>query len=129
MLINGVEREIKRGANLRSADLWRADLGGADLGGADLGGADLTGANLTGADLTGANLTGADLWGANLWVSHFSSWQVFLNKDYLRIGCEAHTLAGWKKERWNIAKKHGVLEEFKLFWPVIMAALKTLPKK
>ena len=40
MLINGVEYEIKPGANLREADLRGADLRWADLHGADLRGAD-----------------------------------------------------------------------------------------
>ncbi len=69
--INGVEYDIKPGANLRNANLRGADLRHADLQGANLQNADLRGANLQnadlrGADLRGANLQGADLQGANL---------------------------------------------------------------
>jgi hypothetical protein len=81
MLINGVEVEIKPGANLSGADLRRtnlsradlrdaslrdASLRGADLRGADLRGADLREASLSRADLSDASLSGADLRGADL---------------------------------------------------------------
>ena len=70
-IINGIELEIARGAdlggaNLGGANLYRANLGGANLGGADLGGANLGGADLGGANLGGANLGGANLYRANL---------------------------------------------------------------
>jgi hypothetical protein len=77
MIINGVDLDITRGAdlqganlrgaNLQGADLWSANLQGANLQGANLRSADLRSANLRGANLQGANLRGADLQGADLW--------------------------------------------------------------
>ena len=63
---NGMEYDIKPGAQLAGAQLAEVDLIRADLRKAILQGANLRGANLTVANLTGANLTGADLTGANL---------------------------------------------------------------
>jgi hypothetical protein len=66
MLINGVEVEIKPGANLRGEDLRRANLSRANLSRADLREASLSRADLRDASLSRADLSGADLRGADL---------------------------------------------------------------
>ena len=67
-------RHRTTGAVIQSVDadtLRYADLRYANLQGADLQGADLRYANLWGADLQGADLRGANLWGAVMnWQNH-----------------------------------------------------------
>ena len=71
-IFNGVEREVKSGADLSRTDLYGANLYGANLSGAHLYGADLSRADLSRADLSRANLYGADLSGANLYGADLS---------------------------------------------------------
>jgi hypothetical protein len=59
-VLQTVDAESLRGANLRGVNLGFADLRGADLRNADLRDADLYGANLRCADLSGADLRGAN---------------------------------------------------------------------
>ena len=116
-----------RGANLRGADLRDANLRGAALRGANLRGADLRGANLRDADLRGANLRDADLSGANLSDADLSGtdlrgaliviyglgWQVYITKNHIRIGCQAHDLEEWESFNDNdIADMHCDAQEF-----------------
>jgi len=94
------------GANLSGADLRYADLRGADLRDAnlrdanlryaDLRGADLRDANLSDANLSDADLRGADLRGAAKIIQGLQYF-VVISKDYIKIGCESHTIADWKK--------------------------------
>ena len=84
-----------RGADLRGANLLDADLRGANLRGADLICADLIGANLIGADLRGADLRGANLRGS-LIVIYGLQWEVYITKNHIMIGCQAHDLEKWE---------------------------------
>ncbi len=93
-----------RGANLSGADLSYSNLSGADLRGTNLSGTNLSGADLSGADLRGTNLSGADLSGADLSganlrgvliVIYGLNWPVFITKNHIRIGCQAHDLDKW----------------------------------
>ena len=111
----------------------RADLTGADLTGAYLSGTNLTGAYLTGADLTGADLTGAYLSGADIFQFQAGKFHAFYhissaykNGNYLKIGCEGHSLAHWLEHGREIGKKAGfAAEEIELHMLVIE---KVLPK-
>lgn len=99
------------GANLSGANLSRAQTSGANLSGAYLLGADLSGANLSLADLSGANLLGADLSGAKgiklpIITISGSMHSVYYHNGKIRIGCENHTVAKWKKEYKTIGKDH-----------------------
>jgi len=120
-----------RGANLRGANLsWAglswANLRGADLSWADLSWTDLRGADLSGTDLREADLRWADLRGADLQYGNFHRWQYYATSETLRIGCEVHTWAEWKKGGKAIAIKHGCADEFKAFRPVLDATRKNL---
>jgi len=100
------------GANLRYADLRGADLSSANLRGADLNGADLSYADLSYADLRGADLSSADLIGS-LIVIYGLEWQVYITKNHIRIGCQAHDLERW--ESFNdddIVNMHSDAQEF-----------------
>ena len=77
-------------------DLRCADLSGADLRCANLSCADLSGANLRCANLRGANLSGADLRCADIIIITWSHWTVYITKNHIRIGCQAHGLEEWK---------------------------------
>ena len=119
------------GANLRRANLRGADLSGADLSGADLSRADLGGANLRGADLRGADLSGADLSGANLIVMQLNQYQVFVQKEFTRIGCEYHKNEEWQK--WEPTDVKHMAHDAEVFWalykPVVCAAITSLNKE
>jgi len=116
-----------RGANLRDANLRGANLSGAALRGANLSGADLRCANLRDADLRGANLSGADLRGADLRdanlrcanlccaliVIYGLEWQVYITKNHIRIGCQAHDLEEWESfTDGDILNMHSDAQEF-----------------
>ena len=113
-------------ANLR----W-ADLSWADLSWADLRGADLSGANLRRADLRGADLSGADLSGANLIVMQLNQYQVFVQKEFTRIGCEYHKNEEWQK--WEPTDVKHMAHDAEVFWalykPVVCAAITSLNKE
>jgi hypothetical protein len=93
---------ILRGANLVGADLGGADLRGADLRGAYLAKADLSGANLVGADLVGADLRGAS-YGPDIPITTVPVsitgllWNILILDWHMKIGCELHSFADWKK--------------------------------
>ena len=111
------------GADLRGANLRGADLRGANLRGANLIGADLIVANLRGADLIDADLRGADLRGADLIVANLRGADLpdhtyvimgekypitITNGEYLRAGCQNHTIEDWRKfTKREIAKMDG----------------------
>ena len=59
-------------------------------------GADLYGANLRGADLRGANLDGEILTRNPVFVQGLE-WPAIITEGYMRIGCQRHTHAAWKK--------------------------------
>jgi len=94
-----------RSANLSSADLRSADLRSADLRSADLSSADLRSANLRSANLRSADLSSADLRSANLRFANLRSvnllvlqtdvYMCYIQKGYIRIGCEHHTVKEW----------------------------------
>ena len=104
-----VEAAVKSHANLSCADLSDADLSGANLSSANLTCADLTCANLYSANLSGANLTGAYLYGADLSGANLdgeileknpiqisgTTWEIFLTKKNIKIGCEFHSAEEW----------------------------------
>jgi len=76
-----VEAETLRGANLSGAGLHGADLCRAGLSDADLHGANLSDADLSGADLSGAGLHGADLSRAGLSDANLS----YANLSYANL--------------------------------------------
>ena len=122
------------GANLSYADLRSADLSWADLRGANLRGADLSWTNLSWANLRGADLSDADLRGANLIVMQLNQYQVIVQKDFTRIGCEYHENEKWLG--WTPADVAHMAPDAESFWalykPVICAAIQALkgePKK
>jgi len=87
-------------------------LSDADLRGADLRDADLRDANLSGANLRGADLRGADLSGS-LIVIYGLAWQVYITKNHIRIGCQAHDLEKWESfTDGDILNMHSDAQEF-----------------
>jgi hypothetical protein len=114
------------GANLSGANLSRAQTSGANLSRAQTSGADLSRANLSraqtswanlsGADLSGANLLGADLSGAKgiklpIITISGSMHSVYYHNGKIRIGCEDHTIAKWKKDYKKIGKDNNYTDE------------------
>jgi hypothetical protein len=65
-----------------------------------------SGANLTGADLHGANLYGANNIKLPIITISGSMHSVYYHNGKIRIGCENHTVAKWKKEYKTIGKDH-----------------------
>jgi len=140
-----------RDADLRDADLSRADLRGANFRIADLRGATLRGAYLRGADLRGADLRGADLRGTNLFGVNFSGANLrgvtmiicytpvvvganfalivgsghtgFRVGDYIKIGCQEHTVAYWLIHVRAIAQDNGYTPEQVEEYAAIVEAL------
>ena len=51
--------------------------------------------DLRGANLTDANLRGADLRGADLHVFQTHLWTAYIQKDFITIGCQQHTVKEW----------------------------------
>ena len=95
-----LSRADLRGANLRGADLSGADLRGADLRGANLSGAslsraNLSGANLSWANLSEANLSKANLSGANLLVLHIGPYDIYVQPERTRAGCQYRSNKQW----------------------------------
>ena len=86
-----------RHASLRYADLRHASLSSADLRHASLSYADLRHASLRYANLSSANLSSADLRHANLIVIYGLGYDVIINNDEIRIGCELHKTTEWDK--------------------------------
>ena len=100
------------GADLSGADLSGADLSGADLSGADLSEADLSEADLSGADLSGADLSEANLSGANGIISmQFFGFNIYVQKDKIKIGCKYMTVSDWRKVTVDEAVKMGIKKE------------------
>ena len=100
------------GANLSEANLFKADLSGADLSGADLSEADLSEADLSGADLSGADLSEANLSGANGIISmQFFGFNIYVQKDKIKIGCKYMTVSDWRKVTVDEAVKMGIKKE------------------
>jgi len=126
-----LRRADLRWADLRRADLRWADLSGADLRWADLSGADLRWADLTDADLRGADLSRADLSGADLIVMQLNQYQVFVQKEFTRIGCEYHKNEEWQK--WGPTDVKHMAHDAEAFWtpykPVVCAAIAALAQK
>ena len=87
---DGGERANLRWANLRGADLRRADLRRADLSEADLSEADFSEADLSEADFSWANLS----W-ANLIVLKIGPYDIYVQKESTRIGCQDHQNEEW----------------------------------
>jgi uncharacterized protein YjbI with pentapeptide repeats len=122
-----------RGANLSEADLRGANLRGADLRGANLRGADLSWADLSEADLRGANLRGADLsWAdlseADLIYMQLNQYQVFVQRNKTRIGCEYHDNTDWIKWTPDDVKTmaHDAYDFWKQYKQIIVAAIESL---
>ncbi len=84
-----------RGSNLRNSNLSGCDLRGCDLRDCDLRGSNLRNSNLSGCDLRGSNLSGCDLRGS-LIVIYGLQWEVYITKNHIRIGCQAHDLGKWE---------------------------------
>ena len=72
-----------------------------------LRGADLRGANLRDADLRGADLRGAAI------VIYGMMWTIQITKNYIKIGCQSHTLDDWVDfDDDEISKMHDNALEF-----------------
>ena len=82
-----VEAETLRGANLSGAGLHGADLCRAGLSDADLHGANLSDANLSDADLSDANLSDANLRRADLSGADidFSCWPLWCGSFDVKV--------------------------------------------
>lgn len=90
------------GANLSCVNLCATDLSGANLNGADISSANLSGAKLSGTDLSNTDLRGAKVYGATLpkhtYVIIGEEYPIIItNGEYLRAGCENHTINNWRK--------------------------------
>ena len=79
-----------RGSDLRDCDLRGSDLSGSDLSGSVLRGSDLRGSNLRDCDLSDCDLSGSDLR-----VLQTDIWNVYVQKDTIRIGCQYHSISDW----------------------------------
>ena len=100
---------IKAEVNLSGADLSRADLSRADLSRADLFGVDLSGVDLSGADLSRADLSRADLSRACGIISmQFFGFNIYVQKDNIKIGCEYMTVSNWRNVTVDEAVKMGI---------------------
>jgi len=97
------------GADLSRADLSRANLSGANLSRADLFGVDLSGVDLSGADLSRADLSRADLSRACGIISmQFFGFNIYVQKDNIKIGCEYMTVSNWRNVTVDEAVKMGI---------------------
>jgi hypothetical protein len=104
------------GASLNGASLDGASLDGASLNGASLHWASLDRASLDGASLDGASLDGASLNGASgitlpIITISGSMHTVCYYNGKIRIGCENHTVAKWKKDYKKIGKANKYTDE------------------
>ena len=118
-MINGKElKEI-----LGQHKMWMQGDGGSR--------ANLRWADLSWADLRGADLSGADLSGANLIVMQLNQYQVFVQKEFTRIGCEYHKNEEWQK--WEPTDVKHMAHDAEVFWalykPVVCAAITSLNKE
>jgi len=126
----GIRANLRR-ANLRGADLHGAYLRWADLRDADLRDADLRGADLSRADLSGANLRGATMIICNVPVVVDANFALIVGSghtgirigDYLKIGCQEHTVAHWRVHVRAIALAHGYTPEQVEEYATIVEAL------
>ena len=90
----------------------KAVLDKISLRDANLRGADLRGANLRGANLRDANLSGANLRGAAI-VIYGMMCPIQITKNYIKIGCQSHTLDDWVDfDDDEISKMHDNAIEF-----------------
>ena len=91
---------IEKKVDLSRSDLRGCDLSGSDLRGCDLSGSDLSGSDLRDCDLRGSNLrdcdlSDCDLSGSDLRVLQTDIWNVYVQKDTIRIGCQYHSISDW----------------------------------
>lgn len=138
--IDGGQRANLYGANLQNADLQKANLGHANLQRTNLQGANLYEANLQWANLYEANLQNADLqnadlrWAnlqdANLIVLKIAPYDVFIGKDYIRIGGKLHTAKDWFAFNDDEIEPMAIntLDWWEQWKPIIRAAHKALVK-
>ena len=83
---------------------------------------------LRGADLRWSNLRGADLCGADLIYMQLNQYQVFVQRDKTRIGCEYHDNADWIKWTPDDVKTmaHDAYDFWKQYKRIIVAAIGSL---
>ena len=118
-------------ADLRAADLREAKLYAADLYAADLRAADLCAADLCEADLRAADLREANLRAADIIVIKNELWDVFIQGDSIRIGCQFHTAAEWDAFDDDAIRKmsSSALDWWRVYKPLVMAAAKITMKE
>ena len=124
---------IKAGADLSEANLYKANLSWADLSGANLSGANLSKADLSGANLSEANLFEADLSKADLSGATgiiliiFSGFNIYVQKNNIKIGCEYLSINKWREVTINQAIKMGIKKERYTSYEILCkAAIKVL---
>jgi hypothetical protein len=106
-------------------------LVGAHLEGAHLRGAYLEGTDLEGAYLRGAHLEGTDLFGTEIVSFQFQQQGAYFqpSRNWLKIGCEEHSLSEWLIDYEQIGITHGytsqqikIYQEFMLICQKIVEA-------
>jgi uncharacterized protein YjbI with pentapeptide repeats len=97
-----------------------------DLRAANLRGANLREANLRAADLRDADLRDADLRAADLIVIRNELWDVFVQGESIRIGCQYHTAAEWDAFEDDTIEEmdSSALGWWRVYKPLVMAAAK-----
>ena len=119
---------IKAGADLSEANLYKANLSWADLSGANLSKANLYKANLSEANLSKADLSKADLSGATgIILIIFSGFNIYVQKNNIKIGCEYLSINKWREVTINQAIKMGIKKERYTSYEILCkAAIKVL---
>lgn len=122
-------------ANLRDASLPHANLSWANLQFANLIDADLRNACLFEACLDRVNLLWADLRRTNLkntglLVFQAETWTAYIQKEFIRIGCQHHAVIRWKtfsdKQIAKMSHSPSSLEWWNKYKDIIFAMVDTL---
>ena len=108
--------------------IFAAIKAGADLSKANLSKADLSGANLSEANLSKADLSKADLSGATgIILIIFSGFNIYVQKNNIKIGCEYLSINKWREVTINQAIKMGIKKERYTSYEILCkAAIKVL---
>ena len=83
-------------SDLSGSDLCDSNLSNTDLRGCNLQGSRLNGCNLNGSDLRRSNLWGTNLTGSGLIVFEAGAWAAYVQADFIRIGCQYHSVEQWR---------------------------------
>jgi hypothetical protein len=114
--------------SMRDADLSYTDLGYASLSGAELYGTNLSYASLSGANLRDTDLSYANLSCADLRVLQTDIWTCYIQKEYIRIGCQFFTVDEWLRfSDKEISKMDSnALAWWKVWKPILLSIADTL---